>query len=702
MRIMQHLTAISILCIATLVYGLANAHVFLQDYDRNYIKDLYEHSQWSYKTAVRSIGDDGLYQAAAIRILESGKIYTINPEVPTAGIYLYVASIYLFNNPYILNPLVYLLTGYLVYLLARQITTPQCSLFAVTLFAIDPFLGSQLGLTMLDLPLLFWILLAVYTTIRTSKTHNAYPKIFFAILCGVAYGTAAATKFGLLIPAIFLTSSWLFFLRRKILALTITVFIAIATYLVINLPYLLQTNSLLSLLELEKFRFGFYRQGLVPYFPGVAIFGLILPIYWSWWGSGLQINSAYSLLWPAAFVTVIWYFLQHTRSIWAFTIDGIGLYIPSLQKQRKWYETSVETDYTLKRRMMYLTLTALIILLFFAIIPFWTRYYIALLPLLYLISAAVLPSVIWATLSRRLLLSLFFVLQLVLIFFQLRPGPQPTVSGLEKFFTHSTYQDVYMSLHRPELTGSSRLEFWRTLLNMENELHLQSKHVEIKVPYIPPWQDSAIGEIETKYSTYFGEFRHRTPLELRRHYNKWELVWRDDYLLLGYQRGDRVVVEYTLPSDGQITDQSGRLVSSYQEWPIIEVLPARILDEPLLQDQIALLTGLDRHVIKEKYRRNSPLDSYTKVDFVLDSHSPAALLELQNNPAVRLHQIPKRVHHPELSPQKLAQLQEFLTARSADYRFSINSTTSLHKNNGTKTILYQTSATDTPNVQIDL
>ncbi|GIW59925.1 MAG: hypothetical protein KatS3mg087_0991 [Patescibacteria group bacterium] len=176
---MQHLTALTILCFATLVYGLANAHVFLQSYDRNYIKDLYEHSQWSYKTAVRSIGDDGLYQAAAIRILESGKIYTINPEVPTAGIYLYVASIYLFNNPYFLNPLVYILAGYLVYLLARQITTPQRSLFAVALFALDPFLGSQLGLTMLDLPLLFWILLAVYTTIRTTKTHHPLQKIFF-------------------------------------------------------------------------------------------------------------------------------------------------------------------------------------------------------------------------------------------------------------------------------------------------------------------------------------------------------------------------------------------------------------------------------------------------------------------------------------------------------------------------------------------
>ncbi|GIW59924.1 MAG: hypothetical protein KatS3mg087_0990 [Patescibacteria group bacterium] len=468
------------------------------------------------------------------------------------------------------------------------------------------------------------------------------------------------------------------------------------------MPYLLQTNSFLALLELEKFRFGFYRQGLVPYLPGVAIFGLVLPVYWSWWGSGLQFNSAYTLLWPGAFIAVIWYFLQHARSIWAFTIDGIGLYIPSLQKQRKWYETSVETDYTLKRRMMYLTLTALIILLFFALIPFWPRYYIALLPLLYLICATVLPSVLWSTLSRKLLLSLFFSLQLLLIVLQLRPGPQSTVSGLEKFFTLSTYQDVYMSLHRPELTGISRLEFWRTLLSVENELHLQSKLVQIKVPYIPPWQDSALGEIETTYLTYFGEFHHRAPLELRRHYNKWQLVWRDDLLLTGYQRGDRVLVDYQLPSDGQINDQSGRIVSSYQEWPLIEVLPARIINEPLLQDQIAALTGLDRHVIKEKYRRNSPADSYVTIDFVLDTYTPAALLELQNNPAVRLHTLPKRVQHPELTTSELAKVQEFLTSRSEAYRFSISSTTSLQKNNGTKTTLYQTSAKDTPNVEINL
>jgi hypothetical protein len=237
---------------------------------------------------------------------------------------------------------------------------------------------------------------------------------------------------------------------------------------------------------------------------------------------------------------------------------------------------------------------------------------------------------------------------------------------------------------------------------MEDELHLQSKLVQIKLPYIPPWQDSALGEIKTTYITYFGQFQHSAPFELRRHYNKWQLVWHDDLLLPGYQLGDRVLVDYQLPSNGQIKDQSGRIVSSYQEWPLIEVLPARITNEPLLQDQIAALTGLDRHVVKEKYRRNSPLDSYTRVDFVLDNHSPAALLELQKNPAVRLHKIPKRVHHPELNSQELARLQEFLTAHSEDYRFSINSTTSLQKNTGAKITLYQTLAKDTPNVEISL
>ncbi|MBD3279770.1 MAG: hypothetical protein GF390_03595, partial [Candidatus Pacebacteria bacterium] len=111
---------LSLLIIISLT-GYFSRWIFISKFAAPYLLDFFDHSQWQIALSNRIMSDNELYQVAALKFLQTGQLFTVNPEVPPLGKYLYALAIKLFNQPYYASVFSYLVTIIIFYFLAKQV-----------------------------------------------------------------------------------------------------------------------------------------------------------------------------------------------------------------------------------------------------------------------------------------------------------------------------------------------------------------------------------------------------------------------------------------------------------------------------------------------------------------------------------------------------------------------------------------------------
>ena len=363
MRLLTKFLALILLTHLALVL-FTNRALFFSKFDEVYWKDKYEHSQWKLPLSVRTLGDDGLYLYEGYRLIKGGDPTLLNAEVPPLGKYLIGLSIIIFGNGHLYGFFTTLLALVSFFLLSKALLRDtRLALVATTLVALDPLITSQFTLTMLDSLQLLFLLLTLYLLTRIQKK-----KLLFLMtgLAGVAFGLFAETKFPVLgLPIVLILGLTLWLQTKKLAPLFIFLGSATVSYLLPYGYYFFLGHTFSDWLGVQKWIATFYANANVNSNIGSALTlllsGRYQNLFTKQWVAAPEWSPTWTiitLLAAISSVAILWRIIRRREGIDWLPVAGITIFA----------------------------------LLFFSAIPFWTRYVVLLLPLLYLTAIKVIAS----------------------------------------------------------------------------------------------------------------------------------------------------------------------------------------------------------------------------------------------------------------------------------------------------------------------
>lgn len=480
----------------------ANRALLSSSFDQAYWQDRYEQSQWRLHLSDRVIGDDGLYLYEGYRLIRGGDPTLSNAEMPPLGKYLIGMSIILFGNGHIYGFAVTLLLLLTAYLLAKKILTETLPALAVTiLLAADPLITNQYTLTMMDA--LQALLLVTYLFLL-SRTGSSKHHAFYVALSGLALGLFSGTKLPVLAPLLGLAGVWCIFTQtKKILSIVLFFVSAVAGYMLPYTGYFFQNHTIIDWLKIQKWIITFYRQGNIAPTWGSSITTLLTGYYQNLfshsWERAAEWSPAWGLLTLNIPVAIVVWIKTKKKELHTLLIPGV----------------------------------ALVIIGIYAVIPFWTRYLVVVLPLLYIAGISMLSRLpIKMFLATVAMLLIINIASSVTILF---PSATPSINQFIYNTSHRHFADLYEDLTHEAKNNWSRDEFRSFGLTAMADAEIE--HIEIKPAgitphgYLPSPQYLSADAIF--YTRRLGIFTHTITIPFVREDNRWRIPWKWDLLIPG-------------------------------------------------------------------------------------------------------------------------------------------------------------------------
>lgn len=478
-----------------------NRALLFSRFDETYWKDKYEQSQWKLPLSQRTIGDDGLYMYEGYRLIRGGDPITLNAEVPPFGKYLIGISIPLFYNAHIFGFLttVFLIasTYVLSKLLFRQ-TLP--ALITAVLVATDPLIINQATLTMMDaLQALFLMLFLTVLFQMTSLIKNRW--MFISALAGLVLGLFSETKLPLLAPVLGVSGIvYMWKQTKNIRGIAVFFLCACAGYLLPYAGYFLHGYSFIDWLKLQKWIVSFYSHGNISPTWGSSVTTLIAGYYQNLFSRGWERATEWSPAWALLLFS---------------SLAAIGAWIRSRNKDPRW-------------GILFFTLCS--VLGIYTVIPFWTRYLVTLLPLLYIAAVATLMRLPKHTML--ILLCTLMLINVVSTIPRLITTPRATAAqviyNMEHMFFTDLYEDTTMSFRAQADRETFRRFGLTTMAQGEIE------HIEITPEGTLPSGFTSPQTLNMKitfFTRQLGSFTVNVSVPLVRENGRWRIPWQWSYMI---------------------------------------------------------------------------------------------------------------------------------------------------------------------------
>lgn len=287
-----------------------NKHLFIEKFNANKYKKMYENSQWIIPQSTNGISDIDLYSHAGYEYIKGKNPILLNPEAPPLGKYLIGLSIILFNNQRVISIITAFLCLLLIFIITKKITHSNLfSSIAVLLTTTNTLFTDQITHTpQLEIFQLFFILLFIFI-FSIFKEKNRYQ---FLILSGAILGFSLSIKVFFL--NYILVNSWLliYYLFKKekikiiIKELVLLNIIALFSFTLTYIMYFVHDGTLRSFLGTQKWIFHFYQQSSINIGKLLGSYlNLILFNKWKVWSEGYPIvkYEYWSFFWPITFIT---------------------------------------------------------------------------------------------------------------------------------------------------------------------------------------------------------------------------------------------------------------------------------------------------------------------------------------------------------------------------------------------------------------
>lgn len=530
MKALLNLTTWLWLAIGLTIVGTLYFSSFAQPFDKAYLLDFYEKSQWKIPQSPRVMSDNELYQVAGMKLLAGESIFSINPEVPPLGKYIYGVSAQVFSTPYTASVVMYVLLLIATFKLSGEITKNKTAqLVMILLLASSPIVIDQVSRTMLDLPMTLFLTLHAWFILRLLKTNQDLGKPGFKswgslLGAGISLGAVAACKVPFFIPVI-LVADAVFMFRSQLRSLIFMTGLSGLTYLGMFTAYFIQGNSLIDWLKAEKWMINFYTSGSTKHLPFFNLITIVTGWYKDWWGqSQWHWTNYWSPVWPAGLVAII-ATLKKTR----------------FKLQAHQYPAGL----------------AMSLVAFQGLQPFWPRYFLLVLPFALV---CCVPAIEWL-LRKKSPFILFGITLASLVYgvWFFRPSPNDVVYYFNEDWQQGDYQDVYNHLYQPDF---SREEFWTTLKQVDRSLDIQNRSGTLTVGSVTVWQNQAEAKYYEVLETKLGPIEISQPVTLVRQGGRWQMVWNSEIVLPNYAFGeDTQLIQDTIRA-GELRTKDGLVLST--------------------------------------------------------------------------------------------------------------------------------------------
>lgn len=711
--------------------------VYSQPFDRSYLENLYSLSQWSIPASDRIMSDNELYQLAGWRMVEGASPYSINPETPPAGKYLYGLSAKFLGNPHWASLGLYLGSLMLLVIAGRLSSlTWQQTLFGTAFLATVPVFALQLQRTMLDLPQLFFILLHMvgmlwYLRLKqrkqvvSSKIFHSLSKrlkhstseLIFVLVSGLGLGLFSATKFAAFSPALVTAAVTTLVIaeinfKKKFQKQVIPALVAamprllifgggiLLGYLLPFFPGFVTGETITSWVTGEKWRLRFYlnAQNDRTLLDSLVFFVTLLSGYFT--SSVLDTwtrTFSWSITWPVLMLFVTGYGLQFIRN-----------------------------KIQLSPAQLYLLLISGAIGVMYLIVPFSPRFFILFLPSSVLLFASSIRS--HESKFRPYLLIGLIILSMGQLWLSLRPQPKHSFVFAVQEIEKQNYQDMYHHL-APESTDTTRSGFHFLLRSTDEQSKTSSLSAQLDLHRIYPWENKVFIPFSLARYTPAGTVTTHTNLEFTRVDGRWLADWDwkilgNDFTskelndaeqrvrpLLSYNEAEIPYPSLTLSTPpSQLSSKIAAELENNQLWlfrfqphPSIWITPSAA-EQPSLDmtarelfEDISELTDQSTIEIEARTFVDSLGLQHISIGFVTDDYDQELLSQLESHPAIRVQMKPKAFFNPLLKPEALKKLE---SEYPEQIEFQPGGTLSINTAEGQKNLL-QNTAQPGENVTID-
>ncbi len=254
------------------------------------------------------LSDSDIHIASAYLYLNGAEPTEFNFQHPPLIKYLFGISIKIFSNPFIMQIIFGITYIVLTYILSIKLTQSSgVALLSSLLLAVDPLLVDLTSQALLDLgQSVFAIFYVISFLFYTSNP----------ILPGIALGLLAGSKFWGAALFFYLTLQLFFIYKHKfnLKKASFQLLSAAVMFSVLYIPTFIQKNGFFNILFFELKTVKYWLNHSVASIPGASLLLFLSGYFKSWWGkSNWLFSTPWSFLWPASLITSIYYVFSKLR-----------------------------------------------------------------------------------------------------------------------------------------------------------------------------------------------------------------------------------------------------------------------------------------------------------------------------------------------------------------------------------------------------
>jgi len=215
------------------------------------------------------------------------------------------------------------------------------------------------------------------------------------------------------------------------------------------------------------------------------------------------------------------------------------------------------------------------------------------------------------------------------------PDPRLTATTFLSDWQSEKYSDMYDLLTSVGQDAITREKFVQRFVDISVNLTLQKVNFDILQSITNPRSAQVAYRLTFKTAILGDLGRDNITMNLSLEKNTWKVQWDDGLIMPELKGGNRLQIEYKIPSRGDIYDQNGNVIAATADAVALGIIPGKINDnqESALVNLLANLTGKTSQAIRALYA-NAGSDWYIPVGeaSAQDANDHADLIQaLQGN-----------------------------------------------------------------------
>lgn len=188
------------------------------------------------------------------------------------------------------------------------------------------------------------------------------------------------------------------------------------------------------------------------------------------------------------------------------------------------------------------------------------------------------------------------------------PDAQAAARSFLEAWKAENYSAMYSQLTLLSKDAVEEVDFTKRMRDIATTMSLRSMDYEILQSLVKGPSEAQVAYRVTYDTILVGEVSRETMMTLSLQEGQWKVQWEDGMILPELRGGNRLTMDITIPTRGNIYDSNGSALAAQSDAFALGIVPGQIEDgsEGTLLVELADLTGLDTEYIRSLYEFAQP------------------------------------------------------------------------------------------------